>query len=195
MLVDLGVSSFQLDITERGFSFRNDAPIDMRMDTTQALSAKEVVNDYEPIELKRVLQRGGLGADSLKVARSIVDNRPIETTGQLANICSEALRQFAPQKGRSPATVVFQAIRIEVNDEFGEIERFLDEVPSCLAPGGKLAVISFHSSEDKLVASRMRSWARRELLTSNAIIPSEEEIKRNPRSRSARLRIFRKNSN
>lgn len=209
MLVDLGVSSFQLDEAARGFSFKNSAPLDMRMDNTQTLSAEQVVNEYQPGELKRVLLRGGVGATSGQLARAIVNNRPVETTTELAEICKKALPPHVTQKNRNPATVVFQAIRIEVNDEFGEIERFLDEVPNCLAPGGTLAVISFHSSEDKLVASRMRSWTRAEkplkdlpqadkpalgkLLTGSAIVPSEAEIANNPRSRSARLRVFRKN--
>ena len=210
MLVDLGVSSFQFDIAERGFSFRQDAPLDMRMDSTQKLSAQNVVNDYELGDLKRVLLRGGVGASSLALARAIVNNRPVSSTKQLADICESSLKSRRRESKAHQATVVFQAIRIEVNDELGEIERFLERVPANLAPGGTLAVISFHSAEDKLVAAKMRNWSRAKqplkevpqadqpalgaLLTKRALTPDEEEISHNPRSRSALLRVFRRNT-
>ena len=209
MLVDLGVSSFQFDIAKRGFSFRQDAPLDMRMDATQELSAQQVVNEYELGDLKRVFLRGGVGAMSLALAKAIVGNRPVSSTKQLSDICEATLKVKRRASRSHPATVVFQAIRIEVNDEFGEIQRFLDRVPDNLAPGGTLAVISFHSAEDKLVAAKMRNWSRSKqplkdvpqadqpalgsLLTKRALTPSEEEISINPRSRSALLRVFRRN--
>jgi 16S rRNA (cytosine1402-N4)-methyltransferase len=180
----------------------------MRMDQQQGLDAREVVNDYELPALKRVLLRGGVGASSGRIARVLVDSRPIESTTQLALACQQALRFETPATVRQTTTVIFQAIRIEVNDELGEIERLLDAIPEHLAPGGTAAVISFHSSEDRLVASRMRDWSRPkqplrdipqadipplgELVTAKALVPSQEEIARNPRARSARLRIFRR---
>ncbi len=212
ILVDMGLSSDQLDDGSRGFSFRSEAPLDMRMDPSASLTAAEVINTYDPKELKRVLQRGGVGARSASLAKAIVADRPLTTTKELADICTSVLRTHGPSPRQHLATVPFQAIRIEVNDEIGAIESFLDTVVQFLAPKGRLAVISFHSLEDQLVTKRMRRWSRAEatlakvplvgdsavvgkLLTSTAVTASEVELSSNSRSRSARLRVFEKTNN
>lgn len=207
ILADLGVSSDQLDIAERGFSFRNEAALDMRMDQSQALSAHSVVNDFTERDLASVLRRGGVGAVSARIARAIVQARPIQTTLELANIVAVAMPKALQEPGRNPATVTFQALRMEVNAERAQIEKFLAAVPQLLAPGGRFAVISFQSLEDEMVTKAMRRLARPpevprglpivgdtpafgRLLTPGAVVASEQEREANPRSRSARLRVF-----
>ena len=209
VLVDLGISSDQLNDSERGFSFSKNGPLDMRLDQEQDLTAYEVVNSYTWAKLKGVFQKGGLGAESGVLANKIIENRPVEDTAQLLSICRE-LKSAKTKPGKNPGTVPFQAIRIEVNKEFVSIENLLSSLPDFLAPGGKLVAISFHSLEDKLVARSLRSYSRSdsqprrlpekesrksfgELLTKKALKPSEEEIKRNPRARSALIRIFVRN--
>jgi len=206
ILADLGISSDQL-AEGRGFSFRDDGPLDMRMDESAPRTADEVVNTYGEGQLIRVLKRGGCGSEARYVARAILKHRPLRSTADLNQLVQGVMKGRKSGKSSNPATVVFQAIRIEVNGEFEEIETLLDGIPQLAHPGGRVAVISFHSLEDKLIASRMRDWegrdhmpalhpGRREvvslgrLLTRKAILPSEQECEVNSRARSARLRIF-----
>ena len=219
ILADFGFSSDQLDDPSRGFTFRANGPLDMRMDRTAELTADTVVNRYSPGQMASVFRRGGAGGVSPRLADAIMRNRPIRDTAHLAAVCRDAVRSFERRKrGKSagesgtsdPATVPFQAIRIEVNGEFEAIERFLDHLPNYLSPGGTAAVITFHSLEDQLATRRMRGWSQtishgrsglveREaigaLLTPKAVTASEQEIAANPRARSARLRAFRLGGN
>jgi 16S rRNA (cytosine1402-N4)-methyltransferase len=210
ILADLGVSSFQLDQAERGFSFAKKGPLDMRMNTEQSLSAATVVNEYAFPQLAGVFLRGECGALSYPLAKAIESSRPHLDTLGLADVCSrvaEKHRRGAPKKRSHAATLPFQAIRIEVNGELRSLEKFLAQIPECLLPGGRLAVISFHSLEDRFVARTMRSWSREpqelrhlpeptesqtlgRLLTKKALTPSNLELEQNPRSRSARMRVF-----
>jgi len=205
VLLDLGISSDQLDDKDRGFSFRDSSSLDMRMDLDQELSASEVLNSYEVPELTRVFRKGGVGKLSSILAKEIVKNRPISSSNDFSQVCVDVYTRSGSKKTSHYATVPFQAIRIEVNKELDSITNFLDSILDYLSPGGILAVICFHSLEDKLVAGAMRKWARitREqfklqieakgkVLTQKAIIASTEEIENNPRSRSAMLRVFRK---
>ena len=168
ILADLGFSSDQLDDPSRGFSFRTNGPLDMRLDRTQELTAEAVVNGYLPGELTGVFRRGGAGPASRRIADAILRSRPIRDTAHLATVTRDAVRSFERKKraknseksSSDPATVPFQAIRIEVNGEFTAIERLLDQMPQFLTPGGTVAVITFHSLEDQLVTKRMRSWAQ-----------------------------------
>lgn len=222
-MLDLGVSSLQLDVTERGFSLRGDAPLDMRMDMG-TLSRKDrepwlesawtVVNHADIHALRRIIEMYGEDPQAKRIARAIVEARqraPIETTGQLADIVSQAYPAHWRAEARShPATRTFQAIRMAVNDELGQLERFLDAILPRLAVGGRLAVISFHSLEDRLVKQRFRTWgtdclcpphlprcmcghhAEARLITKKPVVPGREELRDNPRSGSARLRIVEK---
>jgi len=211
ILADIGISSDQLDSPARGFSFREDSPLDMRMDPSGGLTADDIVNKYSFAQLKSVFYHGGVGTLSPILAGEIIKSRPVNGTRDLANICSRVVKRAKQKKGDSithnPATVPFQAIRIAVNDELNALHEFLDQSIDLLGPGGRLGVISFHSLEDKLVAGTMRKWSRVDatqakllgssasigkLLTGKAIVPSEKEIRENPRSRSARMRIFEK---
>lgn len=201
VLLDLGISSPQVDTADRGFSFRLDGPLDMRMDRQQSLTAEEVVNTYDEQRLADVIYAYGEERYSRRVARAIVNHRPIKTTGQLALI----VRGAVPRSGDiDPATRTFQAIRIEVNDELGQLERSLPQLVQLLNEGGRLAIISFHSLEDRIVkqffdresrdcicppkqpictCSHEASLAK---LTRNAIKGTEDS--NNPRARSAKLR-------
>jgi len=212
ILLDLGVSSDQLDSLERGFSYKGDAPLDMRMDTSQDLTAADIVNEFSKSELISMFRRGGVGSESVFLANQILKKRPIENNAELSAICEQvylenARRKSKDRRGKShAATVPFQAIRIEVNSELEALEKFLESVPKLLAPGGVLAVISFHSLEDKFVTRKMREWSRLspeqyrlpfptetefgKLLSKKAIIPSDEECEKNPRSKSAKMRVF-----
>jgi 16S rRNA (cytosine1402-N4)-methyltransferase len=207
IVADLGLSTDQLR-ENRGFSFNDNSTLDMRMDESQPVTAAAIVNEIEEGELYRILRRGGVGPEARQVVKAIVRGRPFATTKQFAEAVNECLRgRVKPGKKVSPATVVFQAIRIAVNDEFGELEALLSAAPRLAAKGGRLAVITFHSLEDRLTASTMREWeagddapaswrgARRSasigtLVTKKAVTPSEEEMERNASSRSARLRVF-----
>ena len=209
VLADLGISSDQLQ-EERGFSFHDPGALDMRMDERQSKTAATVVNTYADRDLKRVLQRGGCGKEAGVVTKAILRARPIESTHQLKEVVDSVMRGRSTKKSIQPSTVVFQAIRIEVNDELKEIETLMDNLPGLLKPGGRAAIISFHSLEDKLVTKTMRDWQGRDrppanypgahvatsagkLLTSKAIVPGEEESQTNRRARSARLRVFQFN--
>jgi 16S rRNA (cytosine1402-N4)-methyltransferase len=199
-LVDLGVSSPQLDRPERGFSFRTDGPLDMRMDPTTGETAAELLRRVDEDELTQIIREQGEERHAARVARAIIDARragPVETTGKLAAIVARAIPRH--EYGKNPATRTFQALRITVNDELGEIERFLDVAADCLRPGGRLVVIAFHSLEDRIVKRRLRELAGRggagssdpavlRLLTKHVVVPGDEERRSNPRARSARLR-------
>jgi len=212
VLLDLGVSSPQLDEAGRGFSFQSDGPLDMRMDTRQPLTAAALLNTASAAELAQVLWEYGDERESRRFARAIVHDRetqPFTTTGQLAGL----IERLSPRAGRKthPATRVFQALRIAVNDEIGSLERGLEGAMKLLKPGGRLAVITFHSLEDRVVKIFGRARARDytftgtdvpelraprapdlRLVTRKAIKPGAAEIEANPRSRSAQLRVMEK---
>ncbi|MBD2610636.1 16S rRNA (cytosine(1402)-N(4))-methyltransferase RsmH [Nostoc punctiforme FACHB-252] len=189
ILADLGVSSYHLDQPERGFSFRQDASLDMRMDRGRSLTAADVINNWDEAELAQVFFEYGEERLSRRIARRIIERRPFHTTVELA----QAIASCVPPKYRygriHPATRVFQALRIVVNDELKSLETFLDKAPNALVPGGRIAIISFHSLEDRLVKHGLRNSPLLKVLTKKPIIASKEEISQNPRSRSAKLRI------
>lgn len=208
-LLDLGVSSFQLDEPRKGFSFQADAPLDMRMDRNQAFSAWHVVNEYTEEKLADVIWNYGEEKYSRRIARALVEERkrrPLTTTGDVA----EVVRRVAPRQFQQKTLArVFQAIRIEVNEELENIRRALDDAIHLLRPGGRLVVISYHSLEDRIVKETMKRAAkgyeetnpfepRKEvqpllkILTKKPITPTNEEIHRNPRARSAKLRAAEK---
>jgi len=213
MLFDLGVSSPQLDDAQRGFSYKQDAPLDMRMDTTAALTARELVNTASYEELRRILFEYGEERYAPAIARAICREReqmPIETTLQLADIIRSAMPGQALREKQHPAKRSFQAIRIAVNDELGELEPMLSAAEENLHPGGRLAVITFHSLEDRIVKRKLRELStgctcppefpvcvcgkkpKMELLTRKPIVSGEQELEENPRARSAKLRVARK---
>lgn len=205
-IADLGLSTDQL-FEGRGFSFNDEESLDMRMDESKGVTAAEILNSYSESELYRILRRGGVGPEARAIVGAVIRNRPIKSASELAAIINQLSFAKKSEKKVNPATVVFQALRIEVNGEFEEISKLLDSAPKLFGGGGRLAVITFHSLEDKLVTSEMRRWegaasmpalwpGRREvkifgkLLTKKPIIPSDEEIRSNPSARSARLRVF-----
>lgn len=208
-LLDLGVSSFQLDTAERGFSFHKDAPLDMRM-SKSGLSAKDVVNTYSETELANVIYRYGEEKFSRKIAANIVKKRqdkPIETTFELVDIIKSSLPQKA-MRDSHPARKTFQAIRIEVNGELDVLKKALEDAFDCLNSGGRIAVITFHSLEDRMVKETFNAWCKgctcpKEFPVCvcgnkpkgkvlKAVVPSEKELEENPRARSSRLRVFEK---
>ena len=187
-LIDIGVSSMQLDERERGFSFMGDAPLDMRMDTDGKLTAEEIVNRYPEKELARIFFEYGEERRSRQVAKAIAEARrkkKIQTTKQLVDV----IRPVATRGRLHPATLVFQALRIAVNDELGQLEKGLKAATEKLNPDGRIAVISFHSLEDRIVKNRFRDEKEKlKVITKKPVGPDLEEIKMNPRSRSAKLR-------
>ncbi|MBD2300790.1 16S rRNA (cytosine(1402)-N(4))-methyltransferase RsmH [Nostoc sp. FACHB-87] len=189
ILADLGVSSYQLDTPERGFSFRHTASLDMRMNQQASLTAADVINEWEEAELADIFFKYGEERLSRRIARRIVERRPFDTTTALA----EAIASAVPPKYRygriHPATRAFQALRIVVNDELESLETFLAKAPNALVPGGRIAVISFHSLEDRLVKHGLRNSPLLRVITKKPITAQELEISNNPRSRSAKLRI------
>ncbi len=190
LLGDFGVSSLQLDQAHRGFSFRQDAPLDMRMDTRSGVTAGQVVNQMDEEELADLIYEFGEERRSRRIARAIVRARPISTTAELAKVVSAAAPAMKGDK-LHPATLTFQALRIYVNDELGEIRSLLQSAPSLLKRGGRLVLISFHSLEDRQVKDALRSGSKQgiwEVLTRKPVIADEDEQRRNPRSRSAKLR-------
>jgi len=194
LLADFGVSSLQLDEAHRGFSFRTDGPLDMRMDTRSGETAEQVVNQEDENELADLIYEFGEERRSRRIARAIVRARPITTTAELARIVSAAAPSMKGDKIH-PATRTFQALRIRVNNELGEIQSLLGSAGSLLKPGGRLVLISFHSLEDRLVKDAFREAARSgelEVLTKKPVVAGEEEERRNPRSRSAKLRAAEK---
>lgn len=208
ILLDLGMSSAALDDPARGFSFLKEGPLDMRFSSTAALTAETVVNTYEEADLASVIKEYGEERFARRIARRIVESRPLATTTELASVVSSAIpRRFHPQHIH-PATKTFQSLRMEVNREIENLTSFLPKAASLLRPGGVIAVISFHSLEDRIV-KRFLSGApdafvfprglpvpetawKFERITRKPITPSEEEIRDNPRSRSARLRAARR---
>lgn len=213
ILYDLGVSSPQLDTPERGFSYHNDAPLDMRMDQSAELTAYHVVNDWPFEDLVRIFYRYGEEKFSKQIARKIEAARetaPIETTGQLVELIKDGIPAFARRKGGHPAKRIFQAIRIAVNDELGAAETSLQDALDLLAVGGRVSVITFHSLEDRLCKTLFKEASsmpelppnlpmipagmepKFKLITRKPILPSEEELDQNNRSRSAKLRIVEK---
>jgi 16S rRNA (cytosine1402-N4)-methyltransferase len=190
LLADFGVSSLQLDEAHRGFSFRQSGPLDMRMDTRLGETAEQVVNQEDENELADLIYEFGDERRSRRIARAIVRARPISTTAQLAQAISAAAPSMKDDTIH-PATRTFQALRIRVNDELGEIRSLLKSAPSLLKPGGRLVLISFHSLEDRLVKDAFRDAGRDgvyEVLTKKPVIAGEQEQMRNPRSRSAKMR-------
>ena len=194
IVFDLGLSSPQLDSSGRGFSFRFDEPLDMRFDPSSSQpTAADVLNTSSQSELEKIFWDYGEERRGRRLAQVVVQRRttaPFERTGDLVAAVTQAV---GPQRGRiHPATRAFQALRIAVNDELGALERGLDAALTNLAPGGRLAVISFHSLEDRIVKWRMRGWAEAgqvQVLTRKPQVPSESEVARNPRARSAKLRV------
>ncbi|HKM28405.1 MAG TPA: 16S rRNA (cytosine(1402)-N(4))-methyltransferase RsmH [Anaerovoracaceae bacterium] len=212
-VLDLGVSSFQLDNKERGFSYMQDAPLDMRMSRDDSFTAYDVVNTYDERELFRVINRYGEEKWASRIAKFVVQARqtkPIETTFELVDIIKAAIPASARRDGPHPAKRTFQAIRIEVNDELGQLERAIEEFCDCLAPGGRLCVITFHSLEDRIVKDIINrrvnpctcpkefpvcvcgKVADIKKISKKPIIPTDEELEENPRSRSAKLRVAEK---
>jgi len=190
LLADFGVSSFQLDEAARGFSFRADGPLDMRMDTRSGLTAAQVVNEENEHELANLIYEYGEERRSRRIARAIVRGRPLTTTGELARIVAAAAPAMKSDKIH-PATRTFQALRIFVNRELDEIRDLMEAAPKLLKPSGRLVVISFHSLEDRIAKDSLREGARQkiwEILTKKPVTAGQEEMDRNPRSRSAKLR-------
>jgi 16S rRNA (cytosine1402-N4)-methyltransferase len=192
LLADLGVSSLQLDKPERGFSFQAEGPLDMRMNTLSGETAEQVVNQVDEVTLANLIYEFGEERRSRRIARAIVRSRPIRTTAQLAEIVSAAARPMNQAERRiHPATRTFQALRIFVNRELDDLRDLLQAAPQMLKPGGRLAIISFHSLEDRIVKDALREGLKQghyQLLTKKPVTASQEEIDRNPRSRSAKLR-------
>jgi 16S rRNA (cytosine1402-N4)-methyltransferase len=194
LLADFGVSSLQLDQAQRGFSFRADGPLDMRMDPRSELTAQQVVNQADEEDLANLIYEFGEERRSRRIARAIVRARPIETTAELAQVISAVAPAMKGEKIH-PATRTFQALRIHVNNELGEIQSLLNSVGPLLKPGGRVVLISFHSLEDRIVKDSFRDAARNgvlEILTKKPVMAKEQEALRNPRSRSAKLRAARK---
>ncbi len=213
ILLDLGVSSYQLDTPERGFSYREDALLDMRMDRRQVVTAKTIVNEYSEFELYRVIREYGEDRFAKNIAKHIVRNRmdkPIETTMELAEIVKSAIPAKVRASGGHPAKRTFQAIRIELNHELEVLEDTIDTMIEYLNPGGRLCIITFHSLEDRIVKVKFHKsenpctcppdfpvcvcgrLSKGKHLTKKPVLPSEKELEENSRSKSAKLRIFQK---
>jgi 16S rRNA (cytosine1402-N4)-methyltransferase len=194
ILADLGVSSLQLSDPERGFSFQAEGPLDMRMNPMSGETAEQVVNHIDERELADVIYEFGEERRSRRIARAIVRSRPIRTTKQLVEVVSAAARSMKHERIH-PATRTFQALRIFVNRELDDLKALMEAAPRVLKPGGRLVVISFHSLEDRIVKDALRDGAKEgwyRLLTKKPLTTSEEEIERNPRSRSAKMRAAEK---
>lgn len=213
MMLDLGVSSYQLDTKERGFSYRFDTPLDMRMDLRQSFSARDIVNEYDEMSLFRVIRDYGEDKFARNIAKHIVlarQKKPIETTGELNEIIKAAIPAKMRAEGGHPSKRTFQAIRIECNRELEILKESLEELIDILNPGGRLCVITFHSLEDRIVKTAFKNAAnpctcppgfpvcvcgrtsKGRVVTGKPILPGEEERKENSRSKSAKLRIFEK---
>ena len=211
IMLDLGVSSYQLDTADRGFSYREDAPLDMRMDQRSEMTARDIVNDYSEMDLYRVIRDYGEDKFAKNIARHIVQERakrPIETTGELTEVIRHAIPMKFQKKTGHPAKRTFQAIRIELNRELDVLRDSLDDMIDMLNPGGRLCIITFHSLEDRIVKSAFKKnenpctcpsdfpvcvcgkVSRGRVITRRPILPSEEEMETNSRSKSAKLRIF-----
>lgn len=189
ILADLGVSSAQFDWGDRGFSFRQQAPLDMRMDQAQDLTAADIVNTWDETELANLIYTYGEERLSRQIARRIVNRRPLQTTTELAETIFHAVPRSYRYGRIHPATRTFQALRIAVNRELEVLETFLEKSPDWLKLNGRLAIISFHSLEDRIVKHRLREFEKLKVITKKPIIPTEIEIAENSRARSAKLRI------
>ncbi len=215
MMLDLGVSSYQLDTKERGFSYRFDTPLDMRMDRRQSFCARDIVNGYSEMELYRVIRDYGEDKFAKNIAKHIVNarkNKPIETTGELNEIIRAAIPARMRAEGGHPSKRTFQAIRIECNRELEVLRESIEELIDLLNPGGRLCIITFHSLEDRIVKTAFRQaenpcicppgfpvcvcgrTSKGKVITGKPILPGEEELAENTRSKSAKLRIFEKAS-
>ena len=213
LLLDLGVSSYQLDTPERGFSYQADAPLDMRMDHRNPLTAKKVVNEYSEEQLRRILFEYGEERFSSRIASNIIrarESAPIETTGELVEIVKKSIPAHARDGGHHPAKRSFQALRIEVNAELDVIAPAIKSAVRLLKKGGRIAIITFHSLEDRIVKQSFADLASGctcpksfpvcvcgkqplvKVITRKPILPSQEELEENPRSRSAKLRVAEK---
>lgn len=213
MMLDLGVSSYQLDTQERGFSYRYDAPLDMRMDLRQTLTAKDIVNGYSETELFHIIRDYGEDRFAKNIAKHIVMARakkPIETTGELNEIIRVAIPAKMRAEGGHPSKRTYQAIRIECNKELEVLKESLEELIGILNPGGRLCIITFHSLEDRIVKTAFKKAenpctcppsfpvcvcgkkSQGKVITGKPVLPCEEEMESNPRSKSAKLRIFEK---
>ena len=211
ILLDLGVSSYQLDNAERGFTYREDVPLDMRMDQRQTKTARDIVNEYSEMELYHMIRNYGEDKFAKNIAKHIVrarENAPIETTGELAEIIKAAIPAKVRATGGHPAKRTFQAIRIELNQELTVLEQSIDTMIDLLNPSGRLSIITFHSLEDRIVKKRFRESehpcicppdfpvcvcgrvSKGRVITRKPILPSEEELEVNSRSKSAKLRVF-----
>ena len=192
VLLDLGVSSYQLDESRRGFSFQADEPLDMRLDPSQAQTAASVVNTWPEEELANALYEYGDERYSRRIARAIVRRRPLATTGDLVAAVRSAVPRAAWPKRTHVATRTFQAVRMAVNDEPGALRQTLQDAPALLAVGGRLAVISFHSGEDRIVKQTFRALGSAGFaeLEPSPLTPGDDEVRANPRARSAKLRVL-----
>ena len=211
IVLDLGVSSYQLDTAERGFSYRVDVPLDMRMDRRQSMTARDIVNDYSEMDLFRIIRDYGEDKFAKNIAKNIVLERakgPIETTGQLTEIIRQSIPMKFQKNAGHPAKRTFQAIRIELNRELEVLRDSLDTMIDLLNPGGRICIITFHSLEDRIVKSIFKrnenpctcpshfpvcvcgNVSKGKVITRKPILPSEEELEYNSRSKSAKLRIF-----
>ena len=211
IILDLGVSSYQLDTAERGFTYREDVPLDMRMDQRQARTAKDIVNDYSEMELYRIIRDYGEDKFAKNIAKHIVQARqekPLETTGELIQAIKAAIPMKVRAVGGHPAKKTFQAIRIELNNELGVLKDSLDDMVDLLNDKGRLCIITFHSLEDRIVKNHFRTSenpcicpkefpvcvcgriSKGKVVTRKPILPGEEELEKNSRSKSAKLRVF-----
>jgi len=213
ILLDLGVSSFQLDTPERGFSYMADAPLDMRMDRQETQTAWDIINGYSEQDLFRIIRDYGEDKFAKNIARHIVkarQDKPIETTGELVRLTQAAIPMKLQKTAGHPAKRTFQAIRIELNQELTILEEVLDDMIDSLNPGGRLCIITFHSLEDRIVKLRFRKAedpctcpkdfpvcvcgkvSKGKVITRKPVLPGAEEMRRNPRAKSAKLRVFEK---
>ena len=211
ILLDIGVSSYQLDNLERGFSYKSDAPLDMRMDTRQELTATDVVNTYSENELFKIIKDYGEDKFAKNIAKHIVlarKEKPLETTKELSEVIKRAIPMKVQAKGGHPAKKTFQAIRIEVNQELTVLKESIDKMIDLLKPNGRICIITFHSLEDRIVKTKFREnenpctcppnfpvcvcgkKSKGKVITRKPIIPSEDEIEENKRAKSSKLRIF-----
>ena len=213
ILLDLGVSSHQLDTAERGFSYMADAPLDMRMDQEEQKTARDIVNEYSEEELDRMIRDYGEDRFARSIARRITKEReqePIETTGQLVHLIEQAIPRKVQKTGGHPAKRTFQALRIELNRELTILDEVIETMIDCLNPGGRLCIITFHSLEDRIVKGRFRTAedpcicpknfpvcvcgrkSKGRVVTRKPVLPGEQEMEENPRAKSAKLRVFEK---
>ena len=211
ILLDIGVSSYQLDNLERGFSYKSDAPLDMRMDTRQELTAADVVNTYSENELFKIIKDYGEDKFAKNIAKHIAlarKEKPLETTKELSEVIKRAIPMKVQAKGGHPAKKTFQAIRIEVNQELTVLKESIDKMIDLLKPNGRICIITFHSLEDRIVKTKFREnenpctcppnfpvcvcgkKSKGKVITRKPIIPSEDEIEENKRAKSSKLRIF-----